>query len=118
MLTFRPISEAEPRCIAKARATLADAPRHPDADEIAQALDVLSHALMRLGQIGARMCHAEAREAVEASDGGAFGALEDAVSDLAYAVECWASDPCNDAAAMRAADRADFLLLDERASRS
>ncbi len=110
MLTFRPIREPEAKFITRARAAIYAVPHHPDAEEIGQVIDVLSEAIGKLTQIGARIQHAEAREAVECERHGMLGMLSDAAGALAYAVECWAEEPENDPAYLRAANRADFMI--------
>jgi hypothetical protein len=98
----------EPDCIQKARAALDVAASHPDAAEIGQALDALSLCIRTLAPLENRICDAAAREAIAGDVYGMLGTLKDSVADLAWALECWTERPENSAAALRAADYADW----------
>lgn len=111
MLTFRPLPPAaEPTVIQDARRVLELAADHPDAVEIGTALDVLSHATLRIADLAETMTDAAAREALLDSNYGVIGTLRDAVSDLRHALECWLDNPDNAPGARREADYADYLI--------
>lgn len=76
--------------VARAEIALRDAGDHPDAALVQQIIDTLDHALMRANELGAQCEDARVREAVVSEPHGVASCLSDAVSDLAYALECWA----------------------------
>ena len=111
MLDLRPIpGPCEPLIVQSARAALDAASWHPDAAEIGAALDVLSHAILRLTEIAPRMADAAARTAIECERHGMLGTLTDSVIDLRSALEDWAERWENQPDYLRAADAADFAI--------
>ena len=92
-INFRPLPPAcEPACIKKVRRALADAPLHPDAREVDQILDVMAHAINRMREIGETIADASIREAITEAPNGALAVLDDAMSDVAWALHCWRED--------------------------
>ena len=92
-LHFRPLPPAaEPACIKKVRRALNDAPTHPDVREVDQILDVMAHAILRLREIGESIADASIREAITEAPNGALAVLDDAMSDVAWALHCWRED--------------------------
>ena len=90
MLALRPIPDAcEPDAVKRVRVALRAASDHPDALAIAKACDVLAHAILRLSEIAATMHDAEVRECIESVPHGSLSNLDDSLSDMAYALECW-----------------------------
>ena len=105
MLHFRPLpAQAEPEPIRKARATLERAFDHPDALRMRNALDALSHAMIRLSEIVPECQDAPIREALGDSLYGARSVLADCIGDAAFALECWMDD-ARDREAYAAQDR-------------
>ena len=90
MLALRPIPDAcEPDAVKRVRIALRAASDHPDALAIGKACDVLAHAILRLREIAETMHDAEVRECIESVPHGSLSNLEDSLSDLSYALECW-----------------------------
>ena len=90
MLHFRPLPEpCEPPAVKRVRVALRNASDHPDAARISAACDALAHCILRLSEIAATMEDAEVLECVEATPHGSLSNLEDSLSDMAYALECW-----------------------------
>ena len=90
MLALRPIPEAcEPREVRRVRAALREAPNHPDASEIDRVCDILSHAILRLREIVPQIADASVASAISDQPHGTLSNLEDSLSDIAYAVDCW-----------------------------
>lgn len=117
-LHFRPLPPAcEPKPIRAARDALRIAWNHPDAAEVERVLDVLAHAVLRLGELHATIADAAIREAISGQHGGLTGALADAVNDVAYALECWAESPWNEPRYLAECEATDFRNLAEREAR-
>jgi hypothetical protein len=90
MLALRPIPEpCEPPAVKRVRIALRAASDHPDALAISKACDVLAHAILRLREIAETMHDAEVRECIEATPHGSLSNLDDSLSDMGYALECW-----------------------------
>lgn len=99
MLTLLPLPPLrEHKEVRRARDALALAGRHPDGDEIAEAIDIISDAWQRLAALAPLVCDKRAREAISCERYGAIGVLSDAVSDLGYALECWRDENRENAA--------------------
>lgn len=115
---FRPLPAAcEPECIRKARLSLDLAWNHPDAAEIGKALDVLSHALLRIGELSETIADAAVREAISQAPYGMLCTISDSVADVAYALDNWRDDPWNEPGWLAQCDAADARIDAEKEAR-